>query len=272
MIPVILFAENSEIEYDFKNFESPIKLTRGVINPISKIGLYLEKNEACKLVIKEWGWVKENCNRLDALLVLVKENIDTVIIEKPNDIGYVEYSDWESKNKEKHIQEIWDLLQKTYNEQAKRLDSIKTWRLKEWLVYPTLNKEKNYLYYVTSAEINGENLITINATLFDRYGNVKFQIIPRDHESTESDFKTIIKDTFSIYKSNIGTSYADYKIGDKISEYGVLGVLATLAGVKWGKAIAGGLVATLLVFAKKFWFVLFLPFLFLGKLFNRKRK
>jgi uncharacterized membrane-anchored protein len=59
--------------------------------------------------------------------------------------------------------------------------------------------------------------------------------------------------------------------GDKVSEIGVLGILATLAGVKWGKFAVTGLIAILLAFAKKGWVLLLLPLLFLGRLFSKKK-
>ena len=75
-----------------------------------------------------------------------------------------------------------------------------------------------------------------------------------------------------IYKPNQSNSYDDYVKGDKVSEYGIFGVLAALAGIKWGKAVATGIIATFLIFAKKFWWIVLLPFYFIIRKIFKKNK
>ena len=54
----------------------------------------------------------------------------------------------------------------------------------------------------------------------------------------------------------------------KVAAYGIGALLAASMGIK-GIAKAG-FMATIMLFAKKAWFVLLLPFIFIGRLFNRK--
>ena len=116
---------------------------------------------------------------------------------------------------------------------------------------------------------------SFEASFLDRYGYVKFQIIPIvgsvDVDSSDAEFRKLVEEGLSMYKPNIGTSYASYKVGDKVSEYGVLGVLAALAGVKWGKAAATGIFAILLIFAKKLWWVIFIPIIYIFRGIFRKK-
>lgn len=55
----------------------------------------------------------------------------------------------------------------------------------------------------------------------------------------------------------VGRRYADFQAGDKVAEYGVAGLVAAVLGAKAVSKL--GLLAALAVFAKKFWFLLFLP-------------
>ena len=259
--------------WDFRDFDQTLSLTRGKISPKNNEGYYVEKDEACRIAKSVWGWTDDNCRGIDALVALTGPNIDTLVVETPNSGGYVIYDDWDSSDKEKNIDKIWQGLKNNYLEQAKRtgdkLDMIK------WLVYPTLIKEKNYLYYAYLLEINGEEQPQLIASLFDRKGYVRFVIVTSGLTGSSSnlEFEATIESALDLYTPNRTEAYADYTSGDKISEYGVLGVLATLAGVKWGKVAAAGIIGTLLIAAKKLWWIILLPFYFLiKKVFSRKNQ
>ena len=76
------------------------------------------------------------------------------------------------------------------------------------------------------------------------------------------------------FKFNEGSTYSEFKTGDKIAAVGIGALLATTLGVK---ALSQGLLATLGKLLAKFWFILLLPFIFIGKLIDslktkRKRR
>ena len=221
--PFSLIAEDN---WDFKKFDTPLKVTRGTANPITGNGFYFSKEESCRFAVKIWGWNEESCPAIDAFLVPNTLGIDTLIIETPQDVGYVKYDDWDASDRNKMIDQIWEEMEKSIEVQSRNLGQ--KWELIKWLVYPTLNKEKNYLYYVVLMNIDGTFMPAVEASFLDRYGYVKFQIIPTvgsvDADSSDAEFKKLVEESLSMYKPNIGTSYASYKVGDKVSEYGVLGV------------------------------------------------
>lgn len=65
-----------------------------------------------------------------------------------------------------------------------------------------------------------------------------------------------------------GYRYADYKSGDKTAAVGIGSLVAGTLGVK---ALAkAGVLAKLLGFAAKFWWIILAPLVFLGGLFNKK--
>lgn len=63
---------------------------------------------------------------------------------------------------------------------------------------------------------------------------------------------------------------SEFRDGDKVAAVGALGVLATLLGVKYGKGALAAIMAIGLVVVKKAWFLIFIPFLFIRRLFSRK--
>jgi len=72
-----------------------------------------------------------------------------------------------------------------------------------------------------------------------------------------------------IHKFNTAKEYKDWKSGDKVAAAGIGALLATTLGVK---ALKPGIIAAGLLLFKKFWFIIVLPFIWLGKLFTGSDK
>lgn len=268
-----LSLQAEEEIYDFKEFNEPLNLTRGFVSPNYTESFYLENDEACRFAKQMWGWVDENCQGIDAFLVATSPNIDTIVVEVANSDGYVKHDEWESSNKEEFIEELWEGLKEDFKSQSERLNS--EIKLIRWLVYPTFIKDKNFIYFAYLAEQDGVYYPNIVSSILDREGHVKFLIIPANltSVSAEKEFQQVVETALDIYTPYESKAYADYQIGDKIAEYGIFGLFAALAGIKWGKAVATGIIAALLVFAKKFWWVVFLPiFYFIRRLFVKDKE
>jgi uncharacterized membrane-anchored protein len=269
LFPALNLSAKEE-KWNFKKFDQTLSLTRGTVSPTNSSAVYFENDEACRFAKTHWGWLDASCGAIDGFLMMTAPNIDTIVIETPNNGGYVKYDDWGSSDKDENIQKIWDELKANYAEQGKRIH--KKFELVRWLVYPTLVKEKNYIYYAFLQDLDGIEQPQLVASVLDREGYIKFQVVPRNLTSSSSDleFKRTIETALKIYTPNQSKSYTDYSTGDKVSEYGIFGVLAALAGIKWGKAAAAGILATLLLFAKKFWWIILLPFFYLVRKFFKR--
>ena len=140
-----------------------------------------------------------------------------------------------------------------------------------WLVYPTLDQGKAYMYYALVIDWDGQKEINIKASLFDRSGYVPFLIVPERSDMTAAEVEAVTTRMLAAYTSDPETSYFDFKSGDKVAAVGAVGVLATLMGIKLGKVAAFGLLATLLAIGKKFLIVLVaVPLLALRRLFRRR--
>jgi uncharacterized membrane-anchored protein len=265
--PAIVQAQESP--YNPVNFTEPLNLYRGKISPVSPDSLYFDKKDRCDLLMKEWGW--SSCDGIEAMIIGLAPGIDTVMIETPNSDGYVKLDDWENGDRKAEIKSIWNDFVDGAHEQGKALGQrIEPVR---WYVYPTLNEEKSYLYYAILIDWDGEMVINAKASLFDRQGYVPFRIIPDDSSLPEAELQRLVEVSLNAYQPEAQQSYLDFENGDKVAAVGALGVLATLVGVKYGKAAATGLLAIGLILLKKAWFLILLPFVFLKNLiFGKKEK
>ena len=102
---------------------------------------------------------------------------------------------------------------------------------------------------------------------------IKCRYLYFDENRNNSCFKYIkckVDENLSkMHKFNETKEYKDWKAGDKVAAAGIGALLATTLGVKYLKP---GLLAVAAVFLKKFWFIIFLPFIWLFKLFSGSSK
>ena len=261
--PAILNAQNNGQP---QLFIEPVNLTRGKINPQSYGAEVWPKDYYCEVVTKEWGWT--NCDGLDAFIVGYNDSIDTLLLISPDTNGFVEFDDWNSTDTKKQISAIEKELissMKTQSENSGQIIKFEGWR-----AYPKLDKINSVLYYATDISFDGEIITNIKATVFDRYGYNEFRIVPRNNALTELGIGKLVLDAVSSFESNPEASYSSFVSGDKVAAGGALAVLATLVGVKYGKAAATGILAIALLFLKKAGFLLLLPLLWILRLFKRK--
>ena len=267
-------ASDADNPYDVSAFDNKVQLTSGSLYPNYEEASQLGDKGACKLVKESWGWSDANCDGIDKLLIFTAPNIDTLVVEIPQNIGYVEYDDWYKENKDEDIAEIVKKIKIMYKEQGKRINRDFKWI--KWIVYPTLVKDKNYMYYAFLMSDEGVKTPTIESMIYDRKGYIKFQMVPMNltDSSPEAEFRETVESALDLYTPDMGQRYADYSLGDKVYQYGIIGSLAALAGVSWkgkGKAVAAGIFGMILVFAKKLWWMIFLPFILLFKKLFRKK-
>lgn len=269
--PVRAVAQEEAPSYAYEPvpFTEPVDLARGRISPMGSEGYYLTGKDACHLVTTEWAWERASCSEVDKIMLVPSDEIDTLVISTPNSEGYVSFEDWERKDRDKEIAAIWKTLVEGTKAQGQQLGvEIK---MVDWLVYPTLKEENHYLYYATRLTWDGAPQINIKASKFDRRGYVSMMLLPLDANATAADIEEMIETVLASYEPTATNAYADFSQGDKVAAAGVLGVLATLVGVKYGKAAAIGLGALFLAFAKKLWILILVPLIALkNRLFKKK--
>ena len=265
--PAILRAETGA--YHPLNFTQPLDVSRGKIMPTYPGARYLNKAEACKFMVEFSGWDKSQCKGFDALIINATQGLDNVIVGAPDSNGFVKFDDWDGDVKDE-IDAIWDSLKTSLTAQGKQL-GIKISATK-WVVRPKLIKQNSLMYYAFLMQWDGSPVINIKASVFDRYGYVPVLMVPKSTAVGEREIESLITEMVRTYTPKKNESYAAFSTGDKIAAGGALGVLATLLGVKYGKGFFATALGFILIFAKKFWFLVFLPFLWIGKLFKRKNE
>lgn len=264
--PTIVTAQESP--YSPVNFTEPLSLYRGKISPVSPDSLYFDEEDRCNILVNEWGW--ESCDGVEAMIIGLAPGIDTVMVETPNSEGFVELDDWEGADRQAEIDSIWNEFVEGSRAQGKALGQrIEPVR---WYVQPTLNKDKSYLYYAILIDWEGEMVINAKASLFDRQGYIPLRLIPDSSDLSEAELQRLVEVSLDAYQPEAKQAYFDFQDGDKVAAVGALGVLATLVGVKYGKAAATGILAIALLFLKKAWFVLLIPLIFLKNLVFGKKK
>lgn len=263
--PAIVTAQESP--YSPVNFTEPLSLYRGKISPVSPDAVYLNKEDRCNILINEMSW--DSCDEVEAMIFGLAPGIDTVMVETPNSDGFVDLNDWEGGDRQAEVDQIWDDFAMGAKEQGKalgqRIEAVR------WYVQPTLNKEKSYLYYAILIDWDGEMVINAKASLFDRQGYIPVRIIPDSSDLSQTELQQLVEISLNAYQPVAKQAYFDFEDGDKVAAVGAIGVLATLVGVKYGKAAATGLFAIALLFLKKAWFLLLIPLVFLKKfMFGKK--
>ena len=265
--PAVLNAEQNP--YNPINFTERLNLSRGSLSPISPDGLYLNAEETCKFVQQEWAWEKQSCGEIEALIFAHQPGVDSLMVMAPNSQGHVKFDDWNEDSLSDEIDTIWQEFSEGARAQGEKL-GVKIEPVK-WQIYPTLDKEKSIMYYAILMNWGGEMNLNVRATLFDRRGYVPFSLIPADPNVSESEVKRMVVASLDSYGPKAEESYFDFKDGDKIAAAGALGVLATLVGVKYGKGAFAAILGVILVLAKKFWFILLVPLVFLKNLIFKKK-
>ena len=94
------------------------------------------------------------------------------------------------------------------------------------------------MYYATDIGWDGDLSINVKAVVFDRRGFVTFSLVPIDLNMDESQMLTTINAVLDKYQPKSEEGYSSFVSGDKVAVVGAVGVLATLAGVKYGKGAA----------------------------------
>ena len=189
------------------------------------------------------------------MLIVDNNNFDYSILINYLNEGYVTRDDWNSDPNE---------LLKEMNQTSK--DDVKNIK---WIFEPQLSDD-NYAYY--SYEVlwdDGDRTIETAILSFGRKGYHEIKFLKKiDENFNAREFEEMAKGFADSISFNEGYRYVDYKSGDKTAAVGIGSLVAGTLGVK---ALAkAGVLAKLLGFAAKFWWIILAPLVFLGGLFNKK--
>ena len=180
------------------------------------------------------------------------------------DSGYVKTDDWTDVDPDKFINEMRENykasnITRQQNGQPTVLNV--TWKKK-----PYLDGTYNSVYYAFNVTWS-DNSSTVEGTaiILGREGYTTGSYVGGKLGYQEQMLLNLSK----MHKFNNAKEYKDWKSGDKVAAAGIGALLATTLGVK---ALKPGIIAAGLLLLKKFWFIIFLPFIWLGNLFKGSGK
>lgn len=180
------------------------------------------------------------------------------------DSGYVKTDDWTDVNPDEFIKEI---RQNYKSSNETRIANGQPHVVNVyWKKKPYLDGEYNSVYYALNIDWS-DNQSTVQGTaiILGREGYTTASYVGGDQGYNERMLLNLSK----IHKFNPTKQYKDWKSGDKVAAAGIGALLATTLGVKYLKP---GILAAAAFFLKKFWFVIFIPFIWFFNLFTKSSK
>ena len=176
------------------------------------------------------------------------------------DSGYVKTDDWTKVDPDKFIKEIrenYKLSNETRKKNGQPTIMDVTWNKK-----PYLDDTLNSVYYALNVEwSNNTSSVEGTAIILGREGYTTANYVGGDQGYSESMLLNLSK----MHKFNATKEYKDWKSGYKVAAAGIAALLASTLGVKFLKP---GILAVVAIFLKKFWFIIFIPFIWLFKVFT----
>ena len=200
------------------------------------------------------------------------DHVDVYAINKSNeqymffytDSGYVKTDDWTDVDPDQFIKEIRENY-KTSNDTRKK-NGQPTILNVSWKKKPYLDGVYNSVYYALNVDwSDNKSSAEGTAIILGKEGYTTASYVAGDNGYQEQMLLNLSK----IHKFNATKEYKDWKSGDKVAAVGIGALLATTLGVK---ALKPGIIAAGLLLLKKFWFIIFLPFIWLGNLFKGSSK
>ncbi|MCX9133910.1 DUF2167 domain-containing protein [Aeromonas veronii] len=203
----------------------------------------------------------------DAVILRVQgPEVDSQVIYKLNKTGYLTKDDWgENIDKDAMLKEI---QRGTAEVNKLKGEGYLDLYVDGWAQEPHLDNLKDTVYWAISGHDAANNkFINAKALKLGREGYTEIFWIgsPEQFTSTEKVLEPVLKN----YNYSEGFKYSDYVPGtDAVAAAGVGALVYKLAT---GKAVAkAGAFALAAVFAKKLWFLVFLPFVYAWKWVKRK--
>ena len=183
------------------------------------------------------------------------------------DVGYIEDDDWSQLDHDDLLASIRETTDEQNRQRA--TNGYPTVEVDGWAQPPKYDRERNMVYWAIDASETGTGRI-VNATALklsrDGFTSVTWVGAPSDFHGAAT-----LAGLGSAFRFDPGNRYADFSAGDAVAGVGLAALATRIASGKgWQKAAGAGLIAFVVAFAKKLWWLIVLPFLWLGrKLFRR---
>ena len=203
---------------------------------------------------------------LNIMAALMSDSLDQMYMSH-NRIGHIDDIDWYNLDKNELLEGIKEATEES--NKARRKLGISTISVRSWETEPTYDPEGNRVFWSIAAREEGSDTDTINAIglKLSKDGYTKFTYI---YTSGDKNKKDLLVARMGDHQYENGMKYSDFDGSTAVASVGLASLVALNAGSKAGKGVMAGLLATALLFAKKLWFLIFLPFIFFGRWLKEK--
>lgn len=167
--------------------------------------------------------------------------------------GYVKLDDWDEVDADAMLKSV---TENTEADNARRKAAgLPAVHVTGWLERPHLDRANNTVHWAFEArdEQSGP-LVNKIALVLARDGFEKLVWVGPKSDTGNNALLKVAQASFTF---PFGGRYGDFKPGDKVADYGIAGLVAAVLGAKVAAKL--GLFAVALVFAKKLWFLVFVP-------------
>ena len=177
---------------------------------------------------------------------LAPTNSNWFVLFEFDDSGYVKDDDKDKLDADAILYSIRRGTEQA-NKQRKKM-GIPPVNVVGWEQPPKYNAETHNLEWAIRGESEGEPVVNYNTRVLGRKGVMRVTVVgdPEEVKTAMPDFKQLMAG----YNFVSGQTYAEYKPGDKVAQYGLAALVVGGAAVGAAKL---GLFASLAVFLKKGW-------------------
>ena len=196
-----------------------------------------------------------SANENDMVIIDSSDFAYTIYINY-KDEGYISLKDWKDVDSKQLLEE----MKSTAKDDVTNVS---------WIFEPKIYENKNVSYSYKVIWQDGAQTLETKILSLGRKGYNSISVVKKmDEDFNSKEFEEFALDFANTITFKEGFKHLDYKSGDKTAAVGIGGLVAGTLGVK---ALAkAGVIAKLLAFAVKFWWVILAPLVFLGSLFNKK--
>ena len=213
---------------------------------------------------------QHNTSKSDAVVVRYSDNNSySEVFYKFIETGFLKMDDWDEFIDKDALLETM----KEINEDANKIraEGYPKIYVSGWAQDPYLDRENAVAYWAVSLRTDtGKSGINAVGLKLGRRGVSAVRWVGDPELFTNAEY--VLRRSLNAYQFDHGAKYADFVPGtDAVAAVGV-GALAykMITGKKIAKTVGLGLLALLAVFAKKLWFLIFVPFVFLFGWIKRK--
>lgn len=142
--------------------------------------------------------------------------------------GYVRFDDWDTLDPDAILRSVAEVTE-AGNIRRRRV-GLPGVHIVGWLEPPSLDRSTNSVRWVIQASTDhGQPVTSSMALIFGRGG---FEKLIWGGNSMSASRRTLLEIAQSSFSFPLGGRYTDYRVGDRLSEYGVAGTIATILSMK----------------------------------------